>query len=340
MPMKNKWKYIIGILISVIFLIYALSRVNYAEVWTAFSEASYIWTIPMMLTVIIAMYIRALRWQWLLNPIKRISVKNLFSSIMIGFMANNLLPARIGEVVRAISLSRKNELSRSTVFASIVAERAFDSFGLLVLFYLSIISINYPDDLRKAGLLALLFTMALIVFLYLLRFKTDFAVSIIINPIKIISKKFADRAEMILRKFVEGLSILNSPFSIFVIILYSIFLWLFTGISGYIMFLAFDLYPSIWASFIMLFISVLAVSLPSSPGYIGTFHAACLISFELIESLGMFPYDVSNSVALSFSVVIWSCQFFPVTLIGLYYLKKEHLKFSELSKENVINTPG
>ncbi len=337
---KVRWKVIIGIVISLSFLGYALSRVDYKEVATAFSDANYVWTLPMMLSVIVTMLIRAARWQWLVKPIRTISFSTLYSSVMIGFMANNLLPARIGEVVRAVSLSRRCSLSKSAVFATVVAERVFDSLGLLFVFLVTLVFIDFPQELKQAGMVALLLTVGLLIFLYLLYGKTDLAVRIICRPIGIVSKKMAVRIDSILRQFASGLSILTSPGPILVIFLYSVFLWVFTAVSGYLIFIAFDLYPNIWAAFIVLFVTVLAVSLPSSPGYIGTYHLACIMAFKLISSLGMFGQAVSDSVALSFSVVLWSCQFFPVTIIGLYYLRKEHMNFKDIGEEEVFNTAG
>jgi len=251
---------------------------------------------------------------------------------MIGFMANNLLPARIGEIVRAVSLSRKQQLSRSSVFATVVAERVFDSLGLLSVFFLTLFAVDYPPELRRAGYGALALTAIVLAFLILLKVKTDLAISAASVPLRIVSGELGDRVRSILRKFADGLSILTSPASIAVIYLYSVGLWIFTAVSSYLIFIAFDLTPSVWATFILLFVTVLGVALPSSPGYIGTFHAACMIGFDLIHSLGMFGNEVSKSVALSYSVVLWSTQFFPVTLIGLYYLRKEHLSFSEIEK--------
>ncbi|MCD6163526.1 MAG: flippase-like domain-containing protein [candidate division Zixibacteria bacterium] len=331
--MKIRWKIILGIIISAVFLIYALSQVDFAEVIKAFSEASYGWTIPMMLSVIFAMVIRTWRWKWLLSPIGDFRFGTLFSSIMIGFMANNILPARIGEIVRAVSLSKKHSLSRSSIFATVVAERVFDSFGLLVVFFITLFFVDYPEILKKSGLIVLAMTCLLLIFLYILKVKTETTVRIFCAPIKFVSANLSTKAESILRKFADGLSILTSPASIAVIFLYSVFLWIFTAIAGYMIFFAFDLHPSIWASFIMLFATVLAVSLPSSPGFIGTFQAGCVFAFDLIASLGMFGQDVSKSIALSYSIVLWSCQYFPITIIGLYYFKKEHLKINEISQE-------
>jgi uncharacterized protein (TIRG00374 family) len=331
--MKVRWKFLLGIAVSVAFLVYAFSQVDYVEVIRAFSGAAYIWTVPMMVSVLITMAIRAGRWRLLLRPIRSLTASTLFGPVMIGFMANNLLPARIGEIVRAVSLSRKHQLSRSSVFATVIAERVFDSLGLLFIFWLTFFAIDYPRELRNAGFAVFIFTCAIIVFLYLLKAKTDTGVKLVCIPIGKFSNGLADKAESILRQFAKGLTFLTAPGSMLIIFLYSIFLWAFTAISGYMIFIAFNLHPSIWAAFILLFVTVLAVSLPSSPGYIGTFHAACIIAFNLISSLGMFKNEVSNSVALSYSVVLWSCQFFPVTLVGLYYLRKEHFKLRDIDEE-------
>jgi len=330
--MKVRWKFLLGIFISVAFLVYAFSQVDYVEVVRAFSGVTYIWTLPMMISVLITMAIRAGRWRLLLKPVRSLSVSTLFASVMIGFMANNLLPARIGEIVRAVSLSRKHQLSRSSVFATVIAERVFDSLSLLLIFWLTFIVIDYPGELKNVAFAVFLFTCVIIVFLYLLRAKTDLGVRLVCVPIGKFSSGLAGKAEQILRQFASGLTFLTAPGSLLIIFLYSVFLWAFTAVSGYLIFIAFDLYPGIWAAFILLFVTVLAVSLPSSPGYIGTFHAACIIAFNLIGTLGLFQEEVSNSVALSYSVVLWSCQFFPVTLVGLYYLKREHFRLRDMDE--------
>lgn len=330
MNMKARWKVIAGLLISFGFLLYALSRVDYPEMVKAFADANYIWTIPMVAAVMFTMIVRAARWRWLIEPIRRIRFGSLFSSVMIGFMANNLLPARIGEVVRAVSLSRRHALSKSAVFATVVAERVFDSLGLLFVFLVMIFIVDFPDELKNTAVLGMALTLILLFFLYLLKVKTLLAVRIMTAPIARVSQNLAQRAAGILHKFAEGLTILTSPVHFIVIFSYSVFLWSFTAISSYLIFIAFDLHPAIWAPFIVLFVTALAVSLPSSPGYIGTFHAACIIAFKLIGELGMFHQPVSDSVALSFSVILWSCQFVPVTLVGLIYLKKDHLRFKDI----------
>jgi glycosyltransferase 2 family protein len=333
--MRIDWKVIAGLAISLVFIVYLAVRVDYSQVINAFAGASYIWTIPMMLSVVATMWIRAFRWRKLLLPVKDLGYHTLYSSIMIGFMANNLLPARIGEVIRALSLSHKHCLSKTSVFATIVAERAFDSLGLLAVFLISLIFIDYPTKWKHYGLLILLASLLALIFLLILKTKTDTAVKLICMPVGTVSKVFSARVETILRKFAVGLTILTDPWLIIVVFLQSAFLWFFAGISGYLIFLSFNLHPPVWAAFIVLFATALGVSLPSAPGYIGTYQAACIFGINYVNSLGMFGQKVSESVALSYSILLWSCQFLPVTIIGLYYLKKEHLRFKDFKKADI-----
>jgi len=330
--MRFNWRFVLGLSISAGFIIYAVIHVDFAQLIHVLGSASYVWTVPMMISVILTMWIRAVRWQKLVEPIQRLPVSTLFSSVMIGFMANNVLPARVGEVIRAISLSQKHKLSKSSIIATVVAERAFDSLGLLTVFLFTLLFVDYPAKLKEVGAFIFVTSILLLFFLYLLKTRTDLAVKLICRPVGFISIVYAAKIESILRKFSVGLTILTDPVLILVVFLQSVFLWAFTGISGYLIFIAFDLYPVVWAAYIVLFVTVLAVTLPSSPGYIGTFHGACVIAFNLINSLGMFNNEVSKSMALSYSILLWSCQFFPVTLIGLLFLKKEHLKLKDMDR--------
>jgi len=109
------------------------------------------------------------------------------------------------------------------------------------------------------------------------------------------------------------------------ILIFSVFVWGVVGISNYFIFLAFDLHPPVQASFILLVMVSLAVSIPSSPGYVGTFHFFC------IAALGLFGYG--KNIALPFSVVLHASQYIPITLIGLIYLKTEHLSLKMIKKE-------
>jgi uncharacterized protein (TIRG00374 family) len=115
--------------------------------------------------------------------------------------------------------------------------------------------------------------------------------------------------------------------TLWIVIVISILLWFATALSNYLIFLAFGIKPPIYASFILLIFVAFGISLPSSPGFIGTFQFACVLALKF--------FKIPESTAFSISVVLWIGNFMPVTLIGLYYLKKEHFSLRKVRTEEL-----
>ena len=322
-----KKKFIIGGLISLVFLYLAFRKVDYYELWSALKGASYWYILPNVALVILSMWMRAYRWKFMVDPIKKLGLAPLFSSVMIGFMANNVLPARLGEFVRAYSLGTKENISRSATFATIVIERIFDGFSLLFILWLSLLLSPFPDWVKKASNLFLLMNIATLAFLVLIEVKRDLTLKFFNFIFRILPASLSSRAGEILEKFIGGLKVFRDVPSLIWILAWSIFIWTIVGISNYFIFLAFDLHPPIQASFILLVIVSLGVMLPSSPGFVGTFQFFCVVS------LATFGYD--KNVALPFSIVLHASQYFPVTLLGLYYLKREHLSLKGIEADSI-----
>lgn len=322
-----KKKLIIGAFVSLIFLYLAFRKVNYDELWLAMKGAQYWYIVPNVILVILSMWMRAYRWKFMVNPIKRLGMKSLFSSVMIGFMANNVLPARLGEFVRAYSLGTKEGVSRTATFATIVIERIFDGFALLFILWLALLLSPFPDWVKKASNLFLLINFATLAFLILLEVKRDLALKFFNFIFRLLPLGLSSKAGEITEKFIGGLKVFRNVPSLLWILAWSVLIWLVVGISNYFIFLAFDLHPPIQASFILLVIVSLGVMLPSSPGFVGTFQFFCVVS------LATFGYD--KNIALPFSILLHASQYFPVTLLGLYYLKKEHLSLKTLESDSL-----
>ncbi len=326
--MSMKRKFIIGIFISLVFLYLAFRKVDFMELWDALKGANYWYILPNMALVMAAMWIRAYRWKFMVNPIKRVGMGSLFPSVMIGFMANNVLPARLGEFVRAYSLGTKENMSRSATFATIMVERIFDGFALLLILWLSLLMYpQLPGWLKRAGNLFLLMNIVTLAFLVLVEAKREFALKIFNLIFRILPSGLSSKAEEIVDKFIDGLKVFRNLTSLLWILACSIFLWIIVGISNYFIFLAFDQHPAVFASFILLGIVSLAVMLPSSPGFVGTFHAACVASFLVL--------NLNQSVSRPFSIILHASQYIPVTLLGLYYLKKEHLSLRTIESDSL-----
>ena len=107
---KKKMLLIVGLMVSIVCSWLFVRKIEWSSLGVAFSEAKYIYILPTIIIMFVAQYIRAIRWEVLLSPIKKISVLNLFSASMIGFMANNVLPARLGEIIRPVMIARKEKI--------------------------------------------------------------------------------------------------------------------------------------------------------------------------------------------------------------------------------------
>jgi uncharacterized protein (TIRG00374 family) len=320
-----KRRLLIGILVSVFFLWLAFRKVDYQELAQALKSANYLWVFPNMALMVFSMWLRAYRWKFMVNPIKKVGLQRLFSSTMIGFMANNILPVRLGEIVRAYSLGSKAGISRTASFATIVLERVFDGFSLLMLLWITLLISPFPDWVKRAGNLTLALNVILLVVLIFLEVKTEPTLKFLNRLLRFLPRKISNQLTELLFKFTTGLKVFRDLPSMIWILIFSMFIWGVVGISNYFIFLAFDLYPPIQASFILLVMVSLAVMIPASPGYVGTFHFFC------IAALGLFGYG--KNLALPFSVVLHAAQYIPITLIGLIYLKTEHLTLKVLEKE-------
>jgi uncharacterized protein (TIRG00374 family) len=323
-----KKKLLIGIIISLVFLYLAFRKVDWTELWLALKGANYWWILPNIALVILSMWMRAYRWKFMVNPIKKVKMGSLFPSVMIGFMANNVLPARLGEFIRAYSLGNKENISRSATFATIMIERVFDGFSLLLILWVSLLMYpELPGWIKQAGNLFLLINVATLAFLVLIEVKRELTLKLFRLIFRLLPANLSSRAEEILDKFIGGLKVFRNVPSLLWILAWSIFIWVVIGISNYFIFLAFDQSPAVFASFILLGIVSLAVMLPSSPGFVGTFHAACVASFLIL--------NLNQSVSRPFSILLHASQYFPVTLLGLYYLRKEHLSLKTLESDSM-----
>ena len=142
----NKYGYWFGFVLSLFFLVIFFRKIDLVTIWNSFLSVEYLYVIPLVVFNIFSFWVRAKRWQYLLAPIKKIKISPLFHATAIGFLANNILPARIGELVRAYVLGSKEKISKTSSFATIVVERLFDGFTILLLFLVVILFLPFPPD--------------------------------------------------------------------------------------------------------------------------------------------------------------------------------------------------
>ncbi|MBI2845734.1 MAG: flippase-like domain-containing protein, partial [Chloroflexi bacterium] len=171
--MSRRWGGIIGLLLTIIFAGLALYRLDLATVISTLASANY-FLLPFAAIFTLVGYIfRTARWRFILAPAKDISLPRLFPVLIIGFAANNLLPARLGEFVRAYLLGSKENISKSLSFATIVLERILDGLTLIAILALVSLFVPLPGWSQQLGVVATLVFIFALLALFLLLYQKD-----------------------------------------------------------------------------------------------------------------------------------------------------------------------
>ncbi|HEY5974979.1 MAG TPA: lysylphosphatidylglycerol synthase transmembrane domain-containing protein [Geobacteraceae bacterium] len=326
-------KLLVGSGISLFFLVMLFRKIELDKLAAAFREMD--WRLLGIATVItLASYIiRAVRWRYLLLPLKRTAFGNLVSATFIGYMANNLLPARLGEFVRAYVLADKEELETSAVFASLVMDRLWDGFSVLLILVATFFTVKLPPGMEKVqqglvmgGYVTLALYLGVIVFLVLLKRLTNRTLALIALVLRPFPKKLTEKVIPILGSFIAGIRFSGRPSDWLALLLSSAVIWASATWPLDLLLQAFGIHlPITAAMFIMVFL-VFAVMVPASPGYIGTYHAACVY--------GLMAFNVPREKALSIAMVVHATNFFPTVALGFFFLW-----YNKISLKNLTSTP-
>jgi uncharacterized protein (TIRG00374 family) len=310
----------LGVAVSAVLLWVAVRGVNLDEVLLQLRQVRLVWLIPVLASILVRFWLTAIRWQLLLRPTKRIGVHRLFAVTLIGFMANNVLPARLGEFVRAYALGRSEALPASLPFATIVIERIFDGFTLLV-FLVGGLSFLRPSRtlLWAAGLTCGLY---LVVLASLLALRTGHGLGLLTAVLARLPERISTRARRLLESFRAGLDVFGDTWAIIGTAGLSIVIWVVNALGVEAMFRAFALDLPAYASFLLLGVIAVALVLPSAPGYVGPFQAGTVQGLALL--------GVARETALSLSIVYHLCNYIPITIAGLAYLSALNLTLGEL----------
>ena len=268
--------------------------------------------------------LRAIRWKYLLLPRKKIKFHSLLSATMIGFMANNLLPARLGEFVRAYMISRKEQISKSSAMATIVLERIFDGLALLAILLFVFHSFSFPGWVVVIGWWATGIFAFVFAFLVSMTLWPNGFAGAISSIGTLFSQRVKKRAESLILRFISGLDILHDRRLVLITLVLSLIHWLFLGWCLGIALDSFHIELPRTGPYFVLSIVALGLSIPSSPAFIGT--------FQWLTERALAVYEVPKDLSLSFSSVFLLTSFIPTTLIGIIYFLKEHLTWKELRR--------
>ena len=329
-PRKLPWQFWLGILISAIFLYRVLNKIDFALLWQDIRSANYLWIIPGVVVYFGAVWVRAWRWHYLLRPIKPISTRKMFPIVAIGYAGNNIYPARAGEVVRAVILKRKEGVPVSASLATIIVERIFDGVVMLAFVFVNLPELaRLTNEIKIIGLTiqdiavlgSILFIGALLVFLLAAMFPqvTERIVRWLVE--RAIPERLRQKTLDISLRFLGGLESLRSPLEALMVFFTSVVIWLLETVKYWFVMHAFGFQVSFFALMLMNGVVNLATTIPSAPGYIGTFDAPGIAVLN--------AYGVKMEVATAYTFVLHFALWLPITLLGLYYMTREGVQWSK-----------
>jgi len=319
--------------ISLFFMLLLFSKIDYCKLLLAFRGIDYRYMFPVVLLTFLSYYLRAVRWKYLLLPIKQTTMANLFPATIIGYMANNILPARLGEFVRAYVLGKKEEIETSAVFATLVIDRLFDGFTVLLILLITFFSVRLPagmenvqKGLQMGGYITLGIYLLVLAFLFLLKKRTMHtihAVQILLRPFP---SKLSEKVIPLLGSFISGLRLSSKTSEILILICSSIAIWATCIWPLHLLLHSFNIILPITASMLIMVFLVFAVMVPASPGYVGTYHAACVY--------GLMAFNIPKEQSLSVALVLHGIGFFPIIAAGLYYVWRDNVSLKELTSSS------
>lgn len=330
--MKGKLKAVVGIAATVVFLWLALRNVHWSEVAAHLRDANWLLLGAAVLVSTLGMHLRAMRWKPLLEPVAPgIPFRPRIAGVCIGFGANNVFPARLGEFARTWVLAREARIPLTAAFASLVLERALDGVVMLSLLLGSMAMPGFPElaaggeNVQTAVRVIAAITAVLLVLLLMMAFQPTRTVAIAERAANVLPSAFRRPLVDALRAFLGGLDVLRNPRLLAVSLAWAVFQWVFLATSFLLAFHAFGITePGYLGAVFLQSVIALAVSLPAGPGFFGPFEAAS------VWGLGLWGVDASRAV--SFAIGFHLGGWITVTGLGAYYAARLNLRWRDLGR--------
>ncbi|HTU80265.1 MAG TPA: lysylphosphatidylglycerol synthase transmembrane domain-containing protein [Solirubrobacteraceae bacterium] len=300
------------LVVTVAFSWFALSGVHLGEAWRALRGSDYLWLVPAMLVLALAMGARALRWRSLFAPGRRPPLGAVANAMMLGYLYNNILPARSGEIARVLVLSRRSSAPPIEIAGTAALERLYDVVGVLLIFFLATPWLPAVAWLGPAAIAAGALALAIVAAALVLARYGERALRTVLSPLRRLPRVSDARLARTSAELANGLSGLRHPGVALLGLLWTLVAWMLTALLAYLVSVAFHLQLPFACGLLVSVAVGLAMILPSPPAALGVFEAAALI--------GLKAYGLSHSAALPYALVLHLVNFLPFILVGVALL--------------------
>jgi glycosyltransferase 2 family protein len=330
----RSWKFWVGLIISIVFLSFALQGLDLANFWQTLRTANYWWLVPGVGVYVVVVWVRTWRWHSMLAHIKPIPTGRLFPVVVIGYMGNNVYPARAGEVLRSYVLRRKEGVPMSASLATVVLERLFDGLVMLLFDVATLPFAPLPPSYRWLVIgFSALFGVALVAFMLLAARPAQMSRLYSLAVDTLLPVGIRPRVHGLFDRFIVGLQALRSPRELATIFATSTIIWLGETLKYWFVMHAFPFDVSFPVLMLMTAVVNLFTTIPSTPGYVGTFDAP---GIAVLTQFGV-PQAIATGYTLVLHVALW----LPITLLGAILMLRESVGWRDMERAAEIKEhPG
>ncbi len=313
----------LSLVVSGVFLYLAFRNVQLDELGAALRRIDATWLLVAIGLSLLIMLFRAWRWQLELRPLEHIPVGRLWVVTAVAYMAINLLPVRIGEVVRPWLLSRRSSVSFSNVVGNIVVEKTMDSVAIVFYLLVGLLTIDsLPLWVRQLAIFPAMIATILVTLVLLFWWRGEAFVERWL--LRILPQRFGSRLKGVLAAVADGMRVIPNPGLLLAVFLVSLAMWFLPILSSYIMIRAFDLQVPFSAALVIFVFISFGTALPNLPGMIGPYQYACQLALGI--------YGVSEVDGLAYGLVLNAVQFLTLVAQGLFALPIAGVSFADIRR--------
>ena len=316
-------KALIGLFLSIILVYLSLRGIDFRNVGEVIAQVHFPYVLLALLLIFITHVFRSLRWGLILKSIVKVDQFTLFSITCVGFLAIAAIPARLGELARPFLISQKKNVPMSAALGTIFVERILDMITILIIGIITLPMIASPWLIHSVSVMAVIMIMVTAGLWFIIRKRKTFEQAAFFLP-SFIRDKYEVKVRNLISHFIDGLAAIKDRKRLVQVALLSLCIWIINGLSIYVLFMAFSYSLPLWAAFVLMFILILGIAIPTAPGFVGNWHYACVATLTIL-------FQMNKDDALSFAILYHAVAMGMFLIMGLVFLPANRFSLSKLT---------
>lgn len=321
---KKPVKFVLGLLLTALALWLSFRNLEWSDLSQSFSRVDIFWVFMAVANVLLTVFILGRRWQILLKSKAGVTLMDMFRFNIISQYVNIIIPARFGELLKAWLVSRKYSLSGSYVLGTVVIEKIFETFSVVILGVLAPLFFTFQTQL-KGHTLAVGFLLFLVPLVVLVLWKRETVRKWLTRLAKVFPGKLRRRLLIFLDKGMEAFSLLKDIKMTLKVVLITFLVILSQVTTNLLLFKAFGLKLFFFEALVLQLVIIVGMSIPSVPGKFGV--------FEYTVILGLSMFGVNEHIALSFGLMLHVVAYLPKIILGFVFMSGLNISIKKAEAE-------